>query len=43
MEKIPKQEYTTEFKERAVKHVKEGKSLNLQANEIMVLIAVEFF
>ena len=25
MEKIPKQEYTTEFKERAVKHVKEGK------------------
>jgi transposase-like protein len=24
MQKIPKQEYTTEFKERAVKHVKEG-------------------
>ena len=31
MEKIPKQEYTTEFKERAVKHVKEGKSIGLSA------------
>ena len=24
MQKIPKQEYTIEFKERVVKHVKEG-------------------
>ena len=34
MEKIPKQEYTTEFKERAVKHVKEGKSIGLSAKEL---------
>ena len=34
MEKIPKQEYTTEFKERAVKHVKEGKSIGLLAKEL---------
>ena len=32
--KIPKQEYTTEFKERAVKHVKEGKSIGLAAKEL---------
>jgi transposase len=31
MQKIPKQEYTTEFKERAVKHVKEGKSIGFVA------------
>ena len=34
MEKIPKQEYTIEFKERAVKHVKEGKSIGLSAKEL---------
>ena len=34
MQKIPKQEYTTEFKERAVKHVKEGKSIGLSAKEL---------
>ena len=34
MQKIPKQEYTTEFKERAVKHVKEGKSISLSAKEL---------
>ena len=34
MQKIPKQEYTTEFKERAVKHVKEGKSIGLAAKEL---------
>ena len=34
MEKIPKQEYTTEFKERAVNHVKEGKSIGLSAKEL---------
>ncbi len=33
MQKIPKQEYTAEFKERAVKHVKEGKSIGLAAKE----------
>ena len=32
MQKIPKQEYTTEFKERAAKHVKEGKSIGLSAD-----------
>ena len=31
MQKIPKQEYTTELKERAVKHVKEEKSIGLSA------------
>ena len=34
MQKISKQEYTTEFKERAVKHVKEGKLIGLAANEL---------
>ena len=34
MEKIPKQEYATEFKERAVKHVKEGKSIGLSVKEL---------
>ncbi len=34
MQKIPKQEYTTEFKERAVKHVKDGKSITLSAKEL---------
>jgi hypothetical protein len=34
MQKIPKQEYTTEFKERVVKHVKEGKSIGLSAKEL---------
>ncbi len=34
LQKIPKQEYTTEFKERAVKHVKEGKSISLAAKEL---------
>ncbi len=33
MQEIPKQEYTTEFKERAVKHVKDGKSIGLSAKE----------
>jgi len=37
MEKIPIQEYTTEFKERTVNHIKEGKSIDLSANEITVL------
>ena len=34
MQKIPKLEYTTEFKERAVKHVKEGRSIVLSAKEL---------
>ena len=34
MEKTPKQEYTTEFKERAVKHVKEERSIGLSAKEL---------
>ena len=34
MQTIPKQEYTTEFKERAVKPVKEGKSIGLSATEL---------
>ena len=34
MQKIPKQEYTIEFKERVVKHVKEGKSIGLAAKEL---------
>jgi len=31
---IPKQEYTVEFKEQAVKHEKEGKSIGLTAKEL---------
>jgi transposase-like protein len=34
MQKNLKQEYTTEFKERAVKHGKEGKSIGLSAKEL---------
>lgn len=34
MHKIPKQECTTEFKERPVKHVKEGKSIGLSVMEL---------
>ena len=34
MKKIPKQEYTTEFKEQAVKHAKMGKSIGLVAKEL---------
>ena len=34
MQKIPKQEYTTEFKEQAVKHVKVWKSIGLVAKEL---------
>jgi len=34
MKKIPKQEYTAEFKEQAVKHVKMGKSIGLVAKEL---------
>jgi len=34
MKKIPKQEYTTEFKEQAVKHVKAGKSIGAVAKEL---------
>ena len=34
MKKIPKQEYTTEFKEQAVKHTKMGKSIGLVAKEL---------
>ena len=33
MEKIPKQKYMTEFKERVVKHVKDGGSIGLAAKE----------
>jgi hypothetical protein len=36
MQKIPKQEYTTEFKERAVKHVKEGKSIGLLRAKVKI-------
>jgi transposase len=32
--KIPKQEYTTEFKEQAVKYVKAGKSICAVAKEL---------
>jgi transposase len=42
MEKIPKQEYTTEFKERAVKHVKEGKSIGLSAKETWSIVVPGF-
>jgi transposase len=34
MKKIPKQEYTAEFKEQAVKQVKMGKSIGLVAKEL---------
>ena len=34
MQKIPKQEYTIEFKERTVEHVKEGKLIGLSAKEL---------
>ena len=34
MKRIPKKEYTTEFKEQAVKHVKEGKSIGTVAKEL---------
>ena len=34
MKKIPKQEYTTEFKEQTVKQVKMGKSIGLVAKEL---------
>jgi hypothetical protein len=33
MQKIPKQEYSTEFKERGVTQVNEGKSIGLSAKE----------
>jgi transposase len=36
--KIPKQEYTTEFKEQAVKHVKEGKSISAVAKELGLIV-----
>jgi transposase len=34
MQKIPKQEYTAEFKEQAVKRVKDGKTVGAVAKEI---------
>ena len=34
MQKIPKQEYTAEFKEQAVKRVKEGRSVAAVAKEM---------
>ena len=34
MKKIPKQEYTTEFKEQAIKQVEMGKSIGLVAKEL---------
>ena len=34
MEKIPRQEYTTEFKERAVKLIKDGKSVGLAVKKL---------
>ena len=34
MKKIPKQEYTAEFKEQAVKQVEMGKSIGLVAKEL---------
>ena len=37
MQKILKQKYTTEFKERAVKHVKDGKSIGLSAKELSLV------
>ena len=37
MQKIPKQEYTAEFKEWAVKRVKEGKSVAAAAKEMWLV------
>lgn len=37
MKKIPKREYTTEFKELSVKRVKDGQSAGAVANEQMEL------
>ena len=34
MQKIPKREYTVEFKEQAVKRVKDGKSVGAVAKEM---------
>ncbi len=34
MQKIPKREYTAEFKEQAVKRVKDGKSVGVVAKEM---------
>jgi transposase len=34
MKKIPKQEFTVEFKEQAVKHVKSGESISAVAKEL---------
>jgi transposase len=34
MKKIPKQEYTTKFKEHAVKHVREGRLTGSVAKEL---------
>jgi len=34
MKKIPKQEFTVEFKEQAVKHVQSGKSISAVAKEL---------
>ncbi len=34
MQKIPKTEYTAEFKEQAVKRVKDGKSVGTAAKEL---------
>jgi len=34
MKKIPKQEFTAEFKEQAVKHVQSGKSISAVAKEL---------
>ena len=34
MQKIPKQKYMTEFKDRALKHVNEGKSIGLSAKKL---------
>ena len=37
MQKIPKHEYTTEFKERAVSYVKERNSIDLVAKELFLV------
>jgi hypothetical protein len=37
MQKIPKREYAIEFKERTVKHVKEGESIGLSAKELSLV------
>lgn len=34
MQKLPKPEYTTEFKEQAVKRVKDGKTVGAVAKEM---------